>query len=29
LINAASKFRGIFMTNGKKATVENQGIGDD
>jgi hypothetical protein len=29
LINAASKFRGIFTINGKKATVVNRGIGDD
>lgn len=29
LINAASKLRWIFTINGKKATVENQGIGDD
>ena len=29
LINAASKFPGIFTINGKKATVVNQGIGDD
>jgi len=29
LKNAASVLLGIFMTNGKKATVDNLGIGDD
>jgi hypothetical protein len=29
LISAASKLLGIFTINGKKATVENRGIGDD
>jgi hypothetical protein len=29
LINAVSNLLGIFTTNGKKATVETGGIGDD
>ena len=29
LINAVSKLLGIFTINGKKATVVNQGIGDE
>jgi hypothetical protein len=29
LINAVNNLLGIFMTNGKKATVETGGIGDD
>jgi len=29
LINAVNKLLAIFMTNGKKATVELGGIGDD
>jgi hypothetical protein len=29
LISAASKLRGIFTINGKKAIVVNQGIGDE
>ncbi len=28
-INAVNKFQRIFMTNGKKATVETGGIGDE
>jgi len=29
LINAVNALLGIFMTNGKKATVDNLGIGDE
>ena len=29
LINAVNALLGIFTTNGKKATVDNLGIGDD
>ena len=29
LINAVNDLLGIFMINGKKATVDNLGIGDD
>ena len=29
LINAVNKLQRIFTTNGKKATVDNLGIGDD
>jgi len=29
LINAVNALLGIFMTNGKKATVNNLGIGDE